>query len=567
MVNESRSPRLPRPYGMWWRPAVILVLACLVQWGLLFAITTPAWDATFYYAYARSLVFDGDLHIENDLRLSYPTTAPDFAAKGLDEVRTETGRVASPFAIGSSLLWLPWLAVARLILESGRLLGLLTGPFTGYEWPFAAVTAVLSTLVGWLAFWIGLRVAASEERGVKSEERGAWSVERGGWWAGVAAVTLLFSTPLVYYLYREPLYSHGASAFVTGLCVYAWWRWRESVAVGPALLIGGLIGLAGLVRWQHVVYLALPAGTALGWWLNQRRSKELLLTDGRDHGRKKTSKGVTTNDWQVVRYLLLVGLAAAAVFSLQLAQWQLFYGTWLTVPQGGAYVDWRAPFWQPVLFSTYRGLLTWMPVIVPAVGGLMVLARRKPGLAIPLLLVLLLETYVNSSTRDWFGGGGFGPRRYTSELTILIIGYAAFLQALPRPGRAVLAGVLGVALALHQWILLRFGLLEKIGGHNLSMYPTYQWVDGSLGAFGRALAAHLPDLRHPLDFFVLPGSPLDVILRLHRWPITHVVTLLLAAVFAAGCWWAGWYGVRQIKLRGRQGQVTKLPYGYEGEKG
>jgi hypothetical protein len=351
----------------------------------------------------------------------------------------------------------------------------------------------------------------------------------------VAAVTLLFSTPLVYYLYREPLYSHGASAFVTGLCVYAWWRWRERMTAGPALLIGGLIGLAGLVRWQHVVYLALPIGSAVEWWLNQRKRKELFLTDGKDHGRK---------NWEFIRYLVLVGVAAGVVFLIQLAQWRLFYGTWLTVPQGGAYVDWRAPFWRPVLFSTYRGLLTWMPVVMPAVGGLAWLARRKPGLAIPMLLVLLLETYVNSSTRDWFGGGGFGPRRYTSELTILVVGYAAFLQALPRPGRGVVALLLGLGLGLHQWLLLRYGLVERIGGRNLSMYPTYEWVEGSLAEFGGALAAHLPDLRAPLDVFVLPGSPLDVVLRLGQWPAVHLAALLVGVGFVAGCWLAGRYLVR-----------------------
>jgi hypothetical protein len=239
------------------------------------------------------------------------------------------------------------------------------------------------------------------------------------------------------------------------------------------------------------------------------------------------------------RYLLIVGLATLAVFSLQLIQWRLFYGTWLTVPQGSAYVDWGAPFWRPVLFSTFRGILPWMPIIPLAVIGLIATARRKPALVVPLLLVLLLETYVNSSTRDWFGGAGFGPRRYTSELVILILGYAGLLQLFSGRFQKVLAVVAGLILALHQWILLRYGLLERIGGRNLSMYPTYEWVDGSYGAFFREVSGHLKDMvQAPFDFFVLPGSPLRF-LSIDIWPTHHILALVGTLVFLLILWQIG----------------------------
>ena len=495
------------------KPVFILTLACLLQWALLFAITTPAWDATFYYAYARSVVFDGDLRIDNDLRLSYPTTAPDFAAKELDQDTLETGRVASPFAIGSSLIWLPWLAVLRLMAGFGQALGLLPEILSGYEWYFTAALATLSMLLGWLAHWIGYRIAR---------------VESGRFSALAAAITILFASPLIYYQYREPLYSHATSAFATGLLLMVWWRsHRQLPGNKQAVLLGALIGLAALVRWQHLVYLALPAVSTVWWWLSldkEKRGQQLF---------------------PAARYLFVIGLAALALFSLQLIQWRVFYGTWLTVPQGSAYVDWRAPFWQPVLFSTFRGILPWMPIIPLAVIGLIATVRRKPALVIPLLLVLLLETYVNSSTRDWFGGAGFGPRRYTSELVILILGYAGLLQVIPDRFRRIFAVIAGGILALHQWILLRYGLLERIGGRNLSMYPTYEWVDGSYGAFIRDVTAHLNDLvQTPLDFFAHPGSPIRL-LSIGVWPTHHLVALAGTLLFLLFAWQIGrWFGQR-----------------------
>jgi hypothetical protein len=364
---------------------------------------------------------------------------------------------------------------------------------------------------------------------------------------------LLFSTPLLYYLYREPLYSHGTSALVTGLVTLIWWRQsRRKPAVSQALLVGSLIGLSALVRWQHLVYLVLPASTAAFWWA--------ALPAG-----EKRAGGL-----RALGYLAAVGAAALAVFSIQLAQWQLFYGTWLTVPQGGAYVDWRAPFWRPVLFSTFRGLLAWMPVVLLAALGLALRIRRQPRLVVPLLLVLLLETYVNSSTRDWFGGAGFGPRRYTSETVILVIGLAALLRALPGRIRRPAAVAGGLLLATHQWILLRYGLVEQIGGRNLSMYPTYQWVDGPYATFLSEVAGHLVDIvRAPADFFIQPGSPINLaslglswlpqltallatvaflilLYLLGRWLLPRLwaaaagrwaIVLLLAAVIVAVNWW------------------------------
>lgn len=496
-------------------PALALVLACLAQWALLFAITTPAWDAAFYYAYARSIVFDGDLRIENDLRLSYPTTAADFAAKGLDQVRTETGRIVTHFAVGSGLVWLPWLALLRLGAAGGQAAGLLPETLTGYEWYFTAAIATFSMLLGWLAHWIGYRIGR---------------VTFGRFNALAAALTVLFATPLLYYQYREPLYSHATSAFVTGLVILVWWRTHRGLPGSKyGVLLGGLIGLAALVRWQHLVYLVLPAVSTIWWWLSSPAGERRPPV------------------WPAIRYLLFVGLAALAVLSLQLVHWRIVYGSWLTIPQGSSFIDWRAPFLSPLLFSTFRGILPWMPIILLALLGLLLSLRRRAAFAVPLLLVLLLEIYVNASTRDWFAGAGFGPRRFTSELVIIILGYAALLELLPGRFREVLALAAGLLLALHQWILLRYGLLERIGGRNLSMSPTFEWVDGRYGEFFRNLAAHLNDLvQTPFDFLVLPGSPVRL-LSAGIFPMQHFAALTATLLFMLFAWQVGRWSSSRIR--------------------
>ena len=94
------------------------------------------------------------------------------------------------------------------------------------------------------------------------------------------------------------------------------------------------------------------------------------------------------------------------------------------------------------------------------------------------------------------------------------------------------AVLLGIGLALHQWILLRYGLEERLGGQVLSMAPTFYWEEISLTQFVSELVAlAVRAWQRPLDFLILSGSPLDMILRKQTWPIQHLGTLIATALF------------------------------------
>jgi hypothetical protein len=212
--------------------------------------------------------------------------------------------------------------------------------------------------------------------------------------------------------------------------------------------------------------------------------------------------------------------------------WKILYGGYITIPQGNAYISWRASFLIPLLFSSFRGLLPWMPVFFLAVIGLLALGRQRPLLGLPLLLVMALAIYIHGSTRDWFGGGGYGPRRLTSELAILVLGYAVFLRLIPHRFRLWVASLLSIGLVLHQWFLLRFGLPERLGGRVMSMYPTYNWEDVPLTQMAADMLNLVPRIGvQPLAFLVHPGSPLDSLLNQQSVPVQHIASLLSTTVF------------------------------------
>ncbi len=452
-----------------WSPAFWLITLFVVQWVLLFTRVAPNWDGAFYYAYARSLVFDGDWHLANDLVLAYPTSGQDFANKRYDLLLTATGYVQNPFAPGTALLWTPWLAAVRLLVT------FLGWPEpTAYEWPFTLGAAALSALAGLAAFGLVWRLAADVA---------------GRHLATLATLTLGLATPLIHYQFREPYYSHTTSALVVALCVVVWYAHAQQPTPptpGQGFLLGALVGLAALVRWQHLLYLTLPLLSVV-WYAGVRRTIAARVS-----------------------YACALLAGAGLLFSVQLGLWRLFYGTWITVPQGESFIVWNAAWLRPALFSTFHGLFTWMPLAALAVWGLWRLAWRRPVLGLPLLMMLALQTYVNASTPDWFGGGGFGPRRYTSELVIWGIGYAAFLAGLPRPN--ILGVLIGSLLAWHQWTLLRYALALRLGGQVVSMAPTFEWVDTTWREFGRQIGLYASQLwRQPGDYFLFQDSPF------HQW--------------------------------------------------
>ena len=480
-------------------PFVLLTAIFLLQWSLLMNISGPTWDAAFYYSYARSLAFDQDLSLANDLQLSYLTASPDFVARQLHANLTATGSVYAPFAIGSGMLWLPFLLLLRL---SGAVVG--AAPNTGFEWYIVAPVATLSALTGLISFFLAYRLTAREAgRGV----------------ALLSAATVSLASPLIYYQFREPLYAHVPSLLLNTIFLFAWWRtYRQVPSVQHGLLLGALLGLAALMRWQNAIYGVLPLVSA-GWaWSrttqpHQRQSLRALLL-----------------------FLVALGATFLVVFSPQLLVWRLHYGSWLTIPQGGDFMTWRSPFLRQLLFSPFRGLLPWMPIYGLGVVGLVLQLRRKPRLVVPLIVLLALSTYVNASSRDWFAGGGYGPRRSAGELAIIVLGYAWMLRWLPERLRLPLGISSGALLALHQWLLLRFALVERIGGRVLSMAPNFEWAETTLREFVVQLASHLPDVVHdPVDVFIFPASPLQRLLQEGRLPRMHLFSLLVAAAFLTVC--------------------------------
>jgi hypothetical protein len=107
-----------------------------------------------------------------------------------------------------------------------------------------------------------------------------------------------------------------------------------------------------------------------------------------------------------------------------------------------------------VLSSSNHGLLTWHPVWILAISGLIGLARSRSSVALPLLAAFALQLAFLGSVSNWAGGMAFGQRRLLDCLSVVVLGSGFLFARLPRRWTAV-AGVLLVIWNLS--FMIQFG--------------------------------------------------------------------------------------------------------------
>jgi len=358
-------------------------------------------DAVEYYSHVRSLYVDGDLDFANE-----------FAHFGIldryDKTNlTPTGHRRTIFAVGPSLMWMPFYAAGDVV---ARALGTREEGYSPYHIRAVTLASLFYGVLGSLLVFGVLR-----SRFPFAE-------------AAISSLALFYGTFLIWYAVYEPVMSHSGSFFFAALTLAIWWPARHSLSERRALVLGLVIGLGATVRWQSAVLLLLPAFSLL---------RPLGMRPART---------------------VVVGLGTLAAFGLgalpQMLAWKAIFGSFLLAdpPHGADFLRLDHPYLLQTFFSSRHGLLYWTPLLWAGFCGLLVLARRELQTAIMLLVPVAIMSYVNACSGDWWAGGSFSNRRFDSLLPLLALGIAACAQWLRqtvarRPGIVVVAG----AFALTAW--------------------------------------------------------------------------------------------------------------------
>lgn len=436
---------------------VVTLLLVFVALLPLFTAHFYATDSVQYYAYLRSLVFDGDLDFTNEyarFHEMYPASGigrallprVDPATGDLLNVDPVTKLPINVAPVGSAILWAPAFALAHGGVLLARMLGVRVDA-DGYSRPYIVAVCLASALYGLAGLLLSYAVARRYA---------------GVWAATVAALVCWLASPLVFYMYVSPGWSHTASLFATALFVWYWLRTRGARTGSQWALLGLLGGLMTLTREQLGLFLLLPAIEALvSYWppLRERRWRAV----GRLVG----------------LHALFLAMFVSALLP-QLAAYQVLGGRPYPsseVLEKVGYdpddpdahgVPGSAHFWDTLVDARpspqtgrwfAHGAFLWTPVWALALLGLALLARRDPVLLVSLALAFAAQVWINGSFgTTWHLSGSFGFRRLIEATPMFVLGLALLVEQprLPRPAVALL-GILLVAWnvgLVYQWTVL-----------------------------------------------------------------------------------------------------------------
>jgi len=102
-----------------------------------------------------------------------------------------------------------------------------------------------------------------------------------------------------------------------------------------------------------------------------------------------------------------------------------------------------------VWFSGRHGLFSWSPIVLLSVLGIFAAMKRSKALFFVIALGFLLQSLIDASVHDWWGGWAFGMRRLVELFPLYVFGLAFLIEwarlRLGTMGRAVTLTFVGLS--------------------------------------------------------------------------------------------------------------------------
>lgn len=396
-------------------------------------------DNIFYHIYFSSLLFDFDTDLFNDIVLSNNNF---WGLEGTLLNIAENGKISNWFAVGTALLWLPFFLVARVIGWIAEGMECEWGA-NRFSYPYLMAVSLGTMVYGYLTL-------ALTYMNCRFFFRPRVSL--------LASLGAIYCSPLLYYIFAMGGMSHTPAAFASALLIYLTLRHRKFLTPEAYAYTSAALALVTLARWQNLLMGLIPL---IVWIVALIRRRE--------------------SNWPLV--LRRVGIGAMvflAIVSLQMVFWKCHVGSFLTVPQGGGYIQWDHPKWSKVLFSGWNGFYNWHPFLLIGTFGLLLPWRRRLW-NWPLILLMMygVSTYINVLPSDWFSGASFGARRFCASVPLLALGVAGVFHYTPRRGHRLLIGLLAFFLVWNVFQLVG-SQRGGFGAYYLSEMWSHGWMAWTL---------------------------------------------------------------------------------------
>lgn len=246
-------------------------------------------------------------------------------------------------------------------------------------------------------------------------------------WFGLRLPTALilllagsFLSPLFYYAFRMPGYSHVYSFFLVSLAIASALSLHADRTLTREMLFATACALIAVARPVDAL-----VGVALHLWLwkrtpDRRSNLRLLL---------------------VQVFLLMIVAAPQALY------WHASTGSWIHYSYGTeSFSNWTKPQLGQFLASPQNGLLPWGPLFLLLPLAAFVAIRGRVPMGVPVTLTLAIIIYLCASWHERTFGCSFGARamvQYVPFLLILVSPLALRVQV-----SSLITRILALALVL-----------------------------------------------------------------------------------------------------------------------
>jgi hypothetical protein len=395
-------------------------------------------DGVGYYAYARAPLIEHSLDFTHDYQAaneSFREGRFDESGQPKAEFRTVTGHLENHFTVGPAILWSPFLFVAHAGVLLAREFGS-SVPADGISAPYRYAMAFGTVLFGFLALLFSFRLARKYVNPL---------------WAFIATLTIWWASSLPVYMYFNPSWSHGHSAFTAALFLWYWERTRAERTLRQWLVLGLITGLMLNVYYPNLMLVAVVLTEAFWQYLEYFRGTP-------EAGRT----GILSLLSRQLFYGVVVCVCLLPTF---VSRWIVYGGPFETGYLSIRDFLWDSPVFLKVLFSANHGLLSWTPVLIFSLVGLVLFARRSPHIGVPFLAAAVAFYLFISIYPDWAGISSFGNRFFISLTSLFIFGLAICLESLAARFSRQRAALLVSAAVLACFTLWNLGLIYQWGTH------------------------------------------------------------------------------------------------------
>jgi len=377
-------------------------------------------DGRYYWAFTRSIYFDQNIDISDEMAHLYSPESNNKPAKfgHVAEFAHKSKEISRGFSLGISLIWLPLYIVgdgATVVLQSIGIPVVRNGYSDPYQLT-VGVGSILFVVSGLIVLSRALRRYFPQKVLIPT------------------LLLVLFTTNLLYYSGLDVLNSHPFAFLLVSILIWSYTRFLEKKETKYLMVQALIVGLLMGNRTQDALFLIIPLLAPLIVFLNKfvNLFKNWLFF---------------SKKYFII--FLFIFLGYLPQFLLLVISQKEF----LLVPHLSDKTFTLPIYLIGIFFSTKLGIFFYMPMLLVGIGGLLLLRKKLSSSRNLFLVVILLHFILISSWHGW-PQAAYSMRYFISLLPLIAFGIAEVVDRLQKRYSLGLVYALVAIFILHQLVMI-----------------------------------------------------------------------------------------------------------------